>query len=339
MTFRMNMQPNKKKTAFTESLISLVIFIVLIATGTLIWKVQADFDVSKMGIVSDANLVASSSAEAIFDFGAVIESGWSLLGVPQHYSEATLYEKINGKAPLYLDAGFKSLIAQRIVNDSNDSFWFEIYIYDMAKGLNAFSVYSQQKRSGAESLKGIESSYKTENSVFLTAGKYYIEIIGSLPDETLNDTQVKIAGKMVGMLSGGASSETEDFGVFPPENLDRQSITVIKADAFGYQGFTDIFVADYKLQGQQIKVFVRKNVDKGAAEKLADEYGRFLSEFGFTKIKAEGLPDEISVFEYDGIFEIVFAVDIYTAGIHEAYEKQSALKLALEIYKKLGNFE
>lgn len=333
------MKPNKRKTPFVESLISLVIFTVLIAVGVLIWKVQADFDGLKMGIVSDVKPVEDGSGGAILDFGTVIESGWSLLGVSQQYSEQTLYEKIDGKAPLYLDAGFKSLATQRIVNDSNDSLWFEIYIYDMGKGLNAFSVYSQQKRSGAASLEGVKSGYKTENSIFLTADKYYIEIIGSLPEEILNGVLARVAVKMAGMFASDTSAQGDDFAIFPPENLDRQSITVIKADAFGYQGFTDMFVADYKFQDQPIKVFIRKNADKDAAVKLADEYSRFLSEFGFTKIKAEGLPEGISVFEYDGVFEIVFAVDIYTAGIHEAYEKESALKLALEIYKKLGNVE
>lgn len=330
------MKLKKRKTTFVESLISLAIIAVLIATGVIIWKVGADIDESKMGIVSNSNQAGKNSAGALIDFGAVIESGWSLFGQSQNYREGSLYEKIDGKAPLYLDAGFKSLITQRIANDSNDLLWFEIYVYDMGKGLNSFSVYSQQKRSGVESLKGIESGYKTENAVFLTAGKHYIELIGALPDKVLNDELVRMAGKLAGALSSGGSAESADFEFFPAENLDKQSITVIKADAFGYQGFTDIFIADYKIQGQLIKAFVRKNADKDAAKKLADEYSKFLSELGFAKIKIEAVPEDISIFEYDGIFEIVFAADIYTAGVHEAYEKESAVKTALEIYKKLG---
>ena len=62
------------------------------------------------------------------------------------YDSISLSDKINGKAELYLAAGFARLETQRFALTDNPGQWMERYLYDMGQHANAFSVFSAQRR-------------------------------------------------------------------------------------------------------------------------------------------------------------------------------------------------
>jgi hypothetical protein len=76
-------------------------------------------------------------------------SGYHPFSPPERFGPDTLYEKINGRADLYLSSGFVSLNTQRFAMDSTAGAWVEVFVYDMATPENAFSVFSMQRREGA----------------------------------------------------------------------------------------------------------------------------------------------------------------------------------------------
>ena len=112
---------------------------------------------------------------------------------PEHFDVDTLYVKINGKAELYLPAGFVELTTLRFVSGSDDSLWAEIYLYDMADSTGAFSVFSSQRRLDVENLSITRFSYRSQNAIFFAKGKYYIEIVASEQNSSLEKALLETA--------------------------------------------------------------------------------------------------------------------------------------------------
>ena len=83
-----------------------------------------------------------------------------------------LSDKINGKADLYLSAGFRQLNSRRFkLNDGSES-WMEIFVYDMENVLNAFAVFSSQRRDDGQSIELARFSYQPPNALFFVHGPY-----------------------------------------------------------------------------------------------------------------------------------------------------------------------
>ena len=108
-----------------------------------------------------------------------LPQGLAPLTPSEIFDTQNLSDKINGKAELYLSAGFARLVSQRFQAESASDLWIEVFIYDMANGQNAFSVFSAQRREDGVSLDITPHSYRTSNALFMVHGSYYAEIIAS----------------------------------------------------------------------------------------------------------------------------------------------------------------
>ena len=120
--------------------------------------------------------------------------GFTAISGLETYNPDTLYEKIDGRAPLYTESGFEKLFTRLFKNDSNQVLTFELYVYDMAEPKNALAVYSQQKREDVQNLNDVDFGYQTTNALFYSLGRYYIEIIGSAESAELLKAMSELAG-------------------------------------------------------------------------------------------------------------------------------------------------
>jgi hypothetical protein len=77
-------------------------------------------------------------------------AGFEVRAGPERYGADTLYEKINGKADLYVSAGFVQLQTWRFAGAAGP--WLELFLYEMSNETAAFSVFSTQRRPDAEAL-------------------------------------------------------------------------------------------------------------------------------------------------------------------------------------------
>jgi hypothetical protein len=112
------------------------------------------------------------------------EAGFASLGLrpltpPETYNAETLSDKIDGKAELYLAAGFSSLQTQRLAPDASNDAFLERYVYDMKRYRNAFAVFSNQRRPEREPLNLTPDAYRAANGLFMVHGHFYVEIIAS----------------------------------------------------------------------------------------------------------------------------------------------------------------
>ncbi len=335
-----------------ESAVSVLLLAVLFLIGLGVFIKQADVDMGRFGIEAQIAELSAQIAGAKKieepDLVSLAPAGFETLSKIEVYVSENLYEKINGKAPLYTDSGFEKLFTQRFISEDDESLWMELYVYDMAGIRNAFSVYSVQRRADADILSLFHPSfgYRTDNALYFVHGKYYVELIGSAESTQLFKAMTEIAGNITSKLKVGeprpsktGRGEVEqiaELSLFPDENAVLGSAKLYLADAFGFDGLTDIFVRRYKLDDETISAFLGKRPDSRNAEAVAESYHNFLIENGATTKKAANKSLEGKVLDFYDTTEIVLSTGPFVVGIHEAENQSLAEELAVKLIDKLS---
>jgi hypothetical protein len=314
------MSPARHQPTRLESIIAIVLIIVPLIVLIAIFNMQKGADISRFGIQTP--IAEKSPDEQPIDFVHLAPKGFKPFGTGESYNEKNLYEKINGKAPLYTESGFVKLFVRRYVSQKDDELTFELYIYDMGTAANAFSVYSIQRRAEGSPIDDMPSAYRTENALYLTHGKYYCELIGSSGSPVLLDALDLTATGLIENLKKPGPGRIPEFAFLPNDNLIPNTFILYLNGAFGFAGLTNTLSAKYDINDQTVTAFVSKQSGPAAAEKLADEYTEFLLTNGGEKIVST---DPASTYvDFYGSLEIVSAEDSFVFGIHQADDRMAA---------------
>jgi hypothetical protein len=321
-----------KKYSRQQTFLSLVILFILIVTGSGIFLAQFQFNPSVLP--KDVFLAAEGQDEDASLSPAIqsiipLPPGMVPLTSPEKFDARSLSDKINGKAELYLSAGFVSLASQRFKDKDGTDLWIEAYVYDMGTGQNAFSVFSAQRREDARSLDLAQYAYRTQNALFLVHGPFYIEIIAS-------EATDRVFGPM-GMLAENFIRNTrtktvtiQERDLFPVPGLVADSISLISSDAFGFDRLNQIYTAEY-----EIEAFLSRRQDTREAQELASAYRKFLVTFGGQNIDTALPIEKAQLVEILESYEVIFSCGPFIAGVREAEDKNQAMILALRLYNKL----
>lgn len=259
------------------------------------------------------------------------------MGPPETFGPDRLADKIDGKAPLYLSAGFRELASQRFVLAGQPDQWFEFHRYRLVDSRGAFAVFSAQRRSDARPADITRHSYGTENALFVTHGPFYLELIGSGSSGALRDAMMRTAQAFVRSHRVTAASR-EPGDLFSPGGLDRGSITLLAEDAFGFAGLDQVTTALYRLGGKELMAFVSRRDSAREAAELADAYLVFLERFGAEDFSGKVPPDlsGARLVRVIDTWELVFTSGPVLAGVHEAPDADAALALSRRLAAALG---
>ena len=323
----------KKKTDRVEKGVMVVILVVIIAIGITIFTIQFDYNQAVMEIKRPP---VKEGGRSDFSGGPLVKppEGLTPLSQTESFSPETLYEKIDGQAELYLSAGFEGLKTQRFSETDNPDAWLEVYVYDMGSGTNAYSVFSAQRRKDAIPMDIGQFAYRTENALFMVYGDYYVEVIAFVPSEKLFDSVAKVAENFA------RDTKIEEASIagldwFPKENLEKDSLTLIASDAFGFERMDQVYTAEYNMDGTSLMAFISKRDSEAQALELAAAFQGFLEEFGGKVQETEISVKGVKLIEIMGAFDVIFSRGPYFAGVHEASDKNAAERLALRLDKKL----
>ncbi|AQQ08565.1 hypothetical protein L21SP3_00349 [Sedimentisphaera cyanobacteriorum] len=281
---------------------------------------QNDYDMSSYGLKPSAEessgRQADSAGQAAPAQGDVPE-GFKIFTPEKTYTEETLYEKINGKAPLYTDAGFEKLSSTRFAMKSNPELWFEANVYHMAGLEAAFYVFSTQRRPEAI-YKGIDNplwEYRTENGYFAFAGSRYFEFVGSSQSEELVAEMIKVGRNM----AGSPADELPEAVAFLQNSdvLDNKTVKLSLDNTFGVEGLKDILIASS--DGRML--FWSKCLSRDAADQMLKIYDSFLSKNGYN-LAEKG--ENSRTYEFFGLKEHFYVDGDVFAGVHEVENLEPA---------------
>ncbi len=300
-----------------QTLIGLVVFAVLAAAAAGIYSAQFRFNPAVLNYLEGAAVATRPSASAEPILG--LPEGLSVLSPPEHFDRETLSDKINGKAELYLSAGFMRLDCQRIALSGRPEDWIEAFVYDMGAAPNAYAVFSQQRRSDGTPLDFAEFAYRAENALFLAHGSFYLELIASSREPKLLESMEALArGFMARRPAAGAAG-----------------IRLIPTDAFGVSGLDRVFAATYTADGGEMTAFLSRRANAQEAADLAQSYVAFLKAYGGEASPAGAPADGATVIAILDMIEVVFSQGPFLAGVHEAPDREKALSLAGRLAEKL----
>jgi hypothetical protein len=250
------------------------------------------------------------------------------------FDAQNLSDKINGKAELYLSAGFVRLVSQRFKDEEMPDLWIEVFIYDMASGHNAFSVFSAQRREDGVPMDMTLHSYRTSNALFLVHGSYYIEIIASEASERVAQPMKLLADRFI----RNTPTETvaiNEMELFPQQDLVADSMALVSSDAFGYEGLDKVYTAEYEIDDTGLMAYFSRRQTGDDAEKLATAYRDFLVNFGGQVLEIQLPIKDAQLIEILDTYEIIFSYGAYMAGVREALTIDQAKKLVLRLYDRI----
>lgn len=335
-----SISPGRRTQNRLETVISISIVAVLLIIAAILLVRQSDTDISRFGIVAENVQLAQKPPSIAKDSPAIpAPTEFDKLSAEEIYTAENLYEKIDGKAPLYTEAGFLKLYCQRFVDKSDPNLWMEVFLYDMGNIRNAFSVFSMQRRPDAKILPTFTQTYGygTSNGLYFTHGRYYTEVVGSAESDLLVMAMLETAANIQKNPMAANDLKIEELDLFRSENLVPDSMKLYSKNAFGFEGLSDIFTAQYKIDNRAITVFFSKRANAQDAASIAEQYGKFLVENGATikQTTSEFLKNK--VFDFYGATEMVFTTGQFVVGVHEAENQEAAEKAAMILAVKLSN--
>ncbi|MCB2145192.1 MAG: hypothetical protein KQI81_01875 [Deltaproteobacteria bacterium] len=317
-----------KKPGKIETRLSMAFMAILLIAGAGVFMRQFRINPAVVALRPESHQQALPSDP---DQSAVVDTTGSKLAPfspPERFGPDTLYEKINGRADLYLSSGFVSLSTQRFSMDNAAGNWVEVFIYDMATPENAFSVFSMQRREGARADGTVPNAYRTENALFMAHEKFYLEIIGTDASDALQQATGQLARAFVQTHGGATVASAPGADMFPASGLQAESLQLVTANAFGYEQLDRIYTAEYLIDGTRLTAFVSDRQTAAAAAALAAQYRQTLVSYGAASADAPHPFEGAAVIRFFDTYEIIFSRGKYLAGIHEAGSLEAAGSLA-----------
>ncbi|MGD2269353.1 MAG: hypothetical protein PVI06_03055 [Desulfobacterales bacterium] len=327
------MKQKRYKAGRLESAISLSIMFILIGIATAIFFQQFRYSRAILrGEQAISYRAASNSQQS--KLLARLPLSLTPLSAPEVFEPLNLSDKINGKAGLYLSAGFKRLESQRFIIDGTSDDWMEVFIYDMGSSENAFSVFSAQQREDAEPAGLGKFSYRTPNALYWIHGPYYVEIIGARPSEENTRGMQHFAEAFIQNIKVETKSMAERE-LFPTKGLEKNNIMLIPTDAFGYEGFDRVYTAGYKIGDAELSAFISQRQTAAQAQQLASNYHQFLMAFGGENRGTNASIENARIVMILDTYEVIFSQGPYVAGVREAAEIAQAIDLALKLKERI----
>ena len=316
-------KPGKMETGLSMVVLALL---AIVGAGVIVRQFQINPGVVALRPESQPHAQPSEPDQsALIDTTA---SGIAPFTPPERFDPDTLYEKINGRADLYLSSGFASLKAQRFGMNKTAGVWVEVFVYDMATPENAFSVFSMQRREGAQAAGIVPDAYRTENALFMAHKQFYLEIIGTDASEALKQAIDLLAITFVKAHGGATAANTPGNGLFPEIGLQAESLQLVTTNAFGYEQLDRIYTAEYLIDGTRLTAFVSDRKTAEAASTLAVEYRQTLVSYGAGIVDAPLPVEGAAVIQFFDAYEIIFSKGRYLAGVHEAGSLEAAGTIA-----------
>lgn len=326
------MAPRKAKVGPTQKLTGYVILAVLglITIGLLIqqFRFNPAVVVAMRAPQLQGRLQATAGRRPAATAAFIPEvPGFTPLAPVETFGPDNLSDKIDGKAELYLPAGFKEMSCRSFRLAAAGGAHVEVFLYDMGSPPNAYAVFSGQRRPGSPSIQLTANAYATANALFFTRGRFYVEIVADRAAAALQTSLEAYASALLAKLP--SEGKTQNLAaLFPKEGLALDSVRLSATDAFGLEGLNNVLTGEYSLTGGSATGFIAARNTPEQAQAEARRYLDFLTTNGYQKVQTPAASGGIQALVLDNSFEMVFVQGRTLAGVHDASSLPAAQELA-----------
>ena len=252
------------------------------------------------------------------------------------FDQDTLFDRINGESELFFPYGFQKLAYARYENKQNPKVALDIDVYRMGSLIDAFGIFANyRRRDDADMQIGSEGTISS-SQVFFYQDQYFVrlQVTGavSAPQTVLKDCAQAISQNLP--QTAARPAELEAF-LIPA--VVKKSERYVAQSLLGYDFLRRGIIADAKVKGETIQVFVVLEISNDAARKALDQYRSYLTT-SRRDIRSSDTGSQISLEAIDPLYGNVFAeaVGQFVIGAVRTSDKAAAKELVEQIRLRLG---
>src|SRR6516162_3651974 len=227
-------------------------------------------------ITPEMKAVTEAIAQAL---EGLTPEGFTKKGLVERYTEANLYEKIDGRSELFQSYDVTGMAFVTFSKADDPAKFIDVFLYDMTIPLGAFGIYSVERTSGSKAIATGDGGYRTGADLFFRKGRYYATVLTSGPDEEAQKAASALAGTLANRLKGEAA-ELWGLAMLPAKNRIDDTVQYLMVDALGLDFLTNAFTARYRDGGTEFTAFVARCKSADNAAEVLAKYKAHLEEVG-----------------------------------------------------------
>ncbi len=292
------------------------------------------------------NRLAPANGAAVSKSGSVVTDtpkrafpsidlpGWQPPDNLRVYTPLNLWEKIDGRADIYLSFGVADMAFGTYTKTDDPAIVVDVYWYDMATAEGAFGIFRAEFDDTGHTLALGDEAYEVGGSVFCRKGQHYLRV--EAPDRT--DVYLEATTRITKALANSiADSETKLWAeeLLPSKHQIEGSFEFHAKDAFSLDFLSDVFAADYRFEGGQVKLFIHRVESSAQAMDVLRAYESFFEDFGRVVESAASESENNQgetitlVGESGGIYDAAFVAEEFLCGVTGASNATLAKRAAI----------
>jgi hypothetical protein len=177
------------------------------------------------------------------------------MGDTEFYNADNLYEKIDGRAPAYLNFNFQQLRCRSFAVAGATGSFVDVYEYRFDTPVNAFGMFALERDPNGKLLAFAPDGYAGEQGFFFRQGACYVQVIAS-------DQNAKTIA-LTGVIAENRAKNlpADDTGLearrrLPATGLDPASVQFVAGNALGQESLKNVFQGRYDFDGAKLPFFV-----------------------------------------------------------------------------------
>jgi hypothetical protein len=261
--------------------------------------------------------------------------GFTKKSLVERYTEANLYEKIDGRSELFQSYDVTGMSFVTFSKADDPAKFIDVFLYDMTTPLGAFGVYSVERPSGGEAIATGDGGHRTRADLFFRKGQYYATILTSGPDAEVQKAVTALADTLAKRLKGQAPA-LWGLAMLPARNRIDSTVQYLMVDALGLDFLTNAFTAQYRDGEAGFTGFVARCKSADHAAEVLAKFKAHLEEFGdlAEPAKIEGASvmfAEVGGGDFDGVCQVGDVI----AGVTAVKGRDAAVKAMTFLLKGL----
>jgi hypothetical protein len=260
-------------------------------------------------------------------------AGWALEGKAAVFDRETLSDRINGEAEIFFPYGFQSLAFGRYATGNKA---FDLDIYRMGSGLDAFGMFGNYRPDGADPLGVGTEGVVTATQLFFYQGNYFIRLQSTGEGDAGKAALASCAEAVSGRLpkGGGAPREAQMLAI--PE-VEQATVRYCATSLLGYDFLPRGLTADAAVAGEPARVFVVLAASPSDAAASFERYRGYLQQSG-RDLESNGATAMTAVDPLYGN-TVVERSGRYVFGMVRVKETAAALPVMEKLRSRLGRYQ
>jgi len=258
--------------------------------------------------------------------GAPLEiklDGLKPMGDTEFYNADNLFEKIDGRAPAYLNFNFQQLRCRSFSVTGTSGSFVDVYEYRFDTPVNAFGMFALERDPKGESLAFAPDGYVSGMGFFFRQGPRYVQVLASDQNAKTLELAKAIAADRAKNLPA------DDTGLdarrrLPTDGMDPASVQFVQENAQGQVFLKNVFQAKYDFAGKKLPFFLMVATPAEAAAAWKS-YQDFSGQFGG---KVTALPDvggaKIFKAQNFGTWKVIYQREGELGGVVDADDETPA---------------